>query len=153
MLATIIGGVFFLGSQAWEWSHFIHGGGGSFLLATEVTITADNGEEYVLPVGEPIFMDHHFGEIAEAYSNGDASVNLHEHHGQASLHVSCGAEGVTGATLVFQRVVGALGHRHEHRGQASLRVSRGAECVAGTARSIQPVAAIRHHLHGHHGQA
>jgi hypothetical protein len=54
-------------------------------LATEVTITADNGNEYVLPVGEPIFMDHHFGEIAEAYSNGDASVNLHEHHGHVTL--------------------------------------------------------------------
>ncbi|MEN9302503.1 MAG: hypothetical protein RL264_932 [Bacteroidota bacterium] len=25
MIATIIGGFFFLGSQAWEWSHFIHG--------------------------------------------------------------------------------------------------------------------------------
>lgn len=25
MLATIIGGFFFLGSQAWEWGHFIHG--------------------------------------------------------------------------------------------------------------------------------
>ena len=25
MVATIIGGFFFLGSQAWEWSHFIHG--------------------------------------------------------------------------------------------------------------------------------
>ena len=25
MLATIIGGFFFLGSQVWEWSHFIHG--------------------------------------------------------------------------------------------------------------------------------
>lgn len=25
MLLTIIGGFFFLGSQAWEWSHFIHG--------------------------------------------------------------------------------------------------------------------------------
>ena len=25
MLATIVGGFFFLGSQAWEWSHFIHG--------------------------------------------------------------------------------------------------------------------------------
>ena len=85
MLATIIGGLFFLGSQAWEWSHFIHGGGGSFLLAKEVTITADNGDEYILPVGEPIFMDHHFGEIAEAYSNGDASVNLHEHHGHVTL--------------------------------------------------------------------
>src|SRR5690606_39232186 len=25
MIATIIGGFFFLGSRAWEWSHFIHG--------------------------------------------------------------------------------------------------------------------------------
>lgn len=25
MIATIVGGFFFLGSQAWEWSHFIHG--------------------------------------------------------------------------------------------------------------------------------
>ena len=25
MIATIIGGLFFVGSQAWEWSHFIHG--------------------------------------------------------------------------------------------------------------------------------
>ena len=25
MIATVIGGFFFLGSQAWEWSHFIHG--------------------------------------------------------------------------------------------------------------------------------
>ena len=25
LLATIIGGAFFVGSQAWEWSHFIHG--------------------------------------------------------------------------------------------------------------------------------
>ena len=25
MIATIIGGFFFLSSQAWEWSHFIHG--------------------------------------------------------------------------------------------------------------------------------
>ncbi|MFT5860281.1 MAG: cytochrome c oxidase subunit 3 [Flavobacteriaceae bacterium] len=25
MVATIIGGAFFVGSQAWEWSHFIHG--------------------------------------------------------------------------------------------------------------------------------
>ena len=25
MIATIIGGLFFLFSQVWEWSHFIHG--------------------------------------------------------------------------------------------------------------------------------
>jgi cytochrome c oxidase subunit 3 len=28
MMLTVIGGAFFVGSQAWEWSHFIHGGGG-----------------------------------------------------------------------------------------------------------------------------
>lgn len=28
LFLTIIGGAFFVGSQAWEWSHFIHGGGG-----------------------------------------------------------------------------------------------------------------------------
>ena len=41
MGATIIGGFFFLGSQAWEWSHFIHGSGGHFNLATEVTVIDD----------------------------------------------------------------------------------------------------------------
>jgi cytochrome c oxidase subunit 3 len=85
MLATIVGGMFFLGSQAWEWSHFIHGGGGSFLLAKEVTITAENGTQYTLPVGEPIFMDHHFGELAEGYSNGDSNVVLDSDHGHVKL--------------------------------------------------------------------
>ncbi len=28
LLLTVIGGIFFLASQAWEWSHFIHGSGG-----------------------------------------------------------------------------------------------------------------------------
>ena len=29
---TVVGGFVFLGSQAWEWSHFIHGGSGHVLL-------------------------------------------------------------------------------------------------------------------------
>ena len=36
MLATLIGGFAFLGSQAWEWSHFIHGKGG-YIVTTEGT--------------------------------------------------------------------------------------------------------------------
>jgi cytochrome c oxidase subunit 3 len=33
LLLTVVGGFFFLGSQAWEWSHFIHGSeGGKVLL-------------------------------------------------------------------------------------------------------------------------
>jgi len=41
MFLTVIGGFFFLGSQAWEWSHFIHGGGGYI-------ITSDGGKYWVL---------------------------------------------------------------------------------------------------------
>jgi len=62
---TIVGGFFFLGSQAWEWSHFIHGSGGyiitennsKYFLAEEIpdgetaasfadfTLIANKGEE------------------------------------------------------------------------------------------------------------
>ncbi|TXH25232.1 MAG: cytochrome oxidase subunit III [Elusimicrobia bacterium] len=38
MFLTVIGGAFFVGSQAWEWSHFIHGGGGY--------ITTSDGSKY-----------------------------------------------------------------------------------------------------------
>ncbi len=38
MILTVIGGLFFVGSQAWEWSHFIHGGGGY--------ITTNEGAKY-----------------------------------------------------------------------------------------------------------
>ena len=38
LFLTVIGGAFFVGSQAWEWSHFIHGGGGF--------ITAQDGAKY-----------------------------------------------------------------------------------------------------------
>ncbi len=34
LFLTVIGGAFFVGSQAWEWSHFIHGGGG-YITTTE----------------------------------------------------------------------------------------------------------------------
>jgi len=33
LFLTVIGGAFFVGSQAWEWSHFIHGGGGYIISA------------------------------------------------------------------------------------------------------------------------
>lgn len=34
LFLTVIGGAFFVGSQAWEWSHFIHGGGG-YIVTTD----------------------------------------------------------------------------------------------------------------------
>lgn len=38
LFLTVIGGFFFVGSQAWEWKHFIHGGGGY--------ITTGDGAKY-----------------------------------------------------------------------------------------------------------
>jgi cytochrome c oxidase subunit 3 len=80
-----VGGFFFLGSQAWEWSHFIHGSGGCFQLAQEVTITADNGDAYTLVKGEQIFMDHHFGDAAAAWLDGDANTVLHADQGHVAF--------------------------------------------------------------------
>ena len=34
LFLTVLGGAFFVGSQAWEWSHFIHGGGG-YIVTTD----------------------------------------------------------------------------------------------------------------------
>ncbi|MFM7729499.1 MAG: cytochrome oxidase subunit III, partial [Flavobacteriales bacterium] len=42
MLYTVLGGLFFLGSQVWEWSHFIHGSGGGFQLMKPMDVNATN---------------------------------------------------------------------------------------------------------------
>ena len=34
LFLTVIGGAIFVGSQVWEWGHFIHGGGGYITMAT-----------------------------------------------------------------------------------------------------------------------
>ena len=85
MAATVVGGIFFLGSQAWEWSHFIHGSGGSFQLAKAVNVTTDSGMSMELPQGEVVFMDHHFGHLAEPWSEGDPNTVLSSHDGHVTL--------------------------------------------------------------------
>ena len=42
---TIVGGIMFLGSQAWEWGHFIHGDKGGIETNTEYTIHIAEGEK------------------------------------------------------------------------------------------------------------
>lgn len=85
MAATVVGGIFFLGSQAWEWSHFIHGSGGSFQLAKAVNVTTDSGMSMELPQGEVVFMDHHFGHLAEPWSEGDPNTVLSSQDGHVAL--------------------------------------------------------------------
>ena len=42
---TIVGGITFLGSQAWEWGHFIHGDSGGINTETESVVHIAEGEE------------------------------------------------------------------------------------------------------------
>ena len=42
---TIVGGCIFLGSQAWEWGHFIHGDKGGIDTKTEFVVHIAEGEE------------------------------------------------------------------------------------------------------------
>jgi cytochrome c oxidase subunit 3 len=73
---TIIGGFFFVGSQAWEWSHFIHGSGGAFQLASAVTVTDAEGGVHALKAGDRVFMDAHFGHLMEEYVEGNPDIIL-----------------------------------------------------------------------------
>ena len=72
MALTIVGGFFFLGSQAWEWSHFIHGSGGNFTLGKQITVTGldQHGDE----------MTATFNPLAKVYYGADHA-HAHDHHG------------------------------------------------------------------------
>ncbi len=78
---TIIGGMIFVGSQAWEWSHFIHGSGGAFQIGQSMTVEATtyHKEEPIsiaLTDGDRVFMDHHFGDLMERYVEGDKAIKM-----------------------------------------------------------------------------
>jgi cytochrome c oxidase subunit III len=62
MIATIIGGFFFVGSQAWEWSHFIHGSEfGKVELAdgSLAIVKGHFGEVKSFTITEPVEGGHH----------------------------------------------------------------------------------------------
>jgi cytochrome c oxidase subunit 3 len=77
---TIIGGFFFVGSQAWEWYHFIHGSGGGFQLTQSVTVDAvdENGKTRQLTVapGSWVHMPESFGHEYEHAMDAGHDVNV-----------------------------------------------------------------------------
>jgi cytochrome c oxidase subunit 3 len=103
LAATVVGGIIFLGSQAWEWSHFIHGSGGAFLTAQEVTVNDESGNAIVVPAGTPVYMDHHFGDMAEKWLEGSHDVSLSEHNGTVHFTEN-GAHGSHEAALHEVRI-------------------------------------------------
>jgi cytochrome c oxidase subunit 3 len=72
MGATVIGGFVFLGSQVWEWSHFIHGSGGAFEISAPVSVKSDDGRTMDLNSGAWVHMSSDFGHAYEhAMQHGD----------------------------------------------------------------------------------
>lgn len=75
---TVIGGFFFLGSQAWEWYHFIHGSGGYYISANELVVDGvdQSGEtiSYSLAAGEKVYYGSEHGHAHEEEGHD-------EHHG------------------------------------------------------------------------
>ncbi len=79
LFLTVIGGAIFVGSQVWEWSHFIHGSGGYITMA--------DGEKYWVKTG-----DHGGGDAATHGEHGataghdEHATAGHDAHGSAAGH-------------------------------------------------------------------
>ncbi len=78
LFLTVIGGAIFVGSQVWEWSHFIHGSGGY--------ITMVNGDKYWVKTGDHGAEEHATAE-GHAPAGHDATAGGgHDAHGSAAAH-------------------------------------------------------------------
>ena len=70
---TIVGGAIFLGSQAWEWGHFIHGDKGGIDTKTEYVVHIAEGEDlasvYTLMGVDGHDGSHHHFSVEEVISN------------------------------------------------------------------------------------
>ena len=90
MIATIIGGFFFVGSQAWEWAHFIHGSEfGKIELAdgSQAIVKGHFGEIENFTIVEA---GHHHkkGEVIKAGEDMTAAEMMHEYqHAAAEGHI------------------------------------------------------------------
>ena len=68
---TVVGGFFFLGSQAWEWSHFIDGSGG--------VITTNVGEHYYVHNNDHVTTDPHLAEgfyLTTSFADRDEALRI-----------------------------------------------------------------------------
>ncbi len=78
LFLTVIGGAIFVGSQVWEWSHFIHGSGGY--------VTMSNGDKYwVQTAGHGAAEAAAYDEHAAA-GHGEHAVAPHDAHDATAAH-------------------------------------------------------------------
>ncbi|MDB0006954.1 cytochrome c oxidase subunit 3 [Flavobacteriales bacterium] len=63
MLVTIIGGFAFLGSQAWEWGHFIHGDKGGIELPNHEIVHVVDEDEHFYSVYDLVGVDSYADDV------------------------------------------------------------------------------------------
>jgi len=100
---TVLGGFFFLGSQAWEWSHFIHGSGGGFQISAPMTVqaTAPDGSKIDMSLAGGTWV-HMTADVGHAYEHAlehGGEIKIHDgqlhvaSHGAANHHDAHGEHG------------------------------------------------------------
>jgi cytochrome c oxidase subunit III len=123
---TVVGGLFFLSSQAWEWSHFIHGSGGGFQISRPLSVTTEDGTEMNLASGTWVHMTSEFGHELE--------------HSMAS-HAAYSADEESHA--------GGHGHATDAHGQAAdpnAHNAHSAEAHAAASHSTSPAGEAKHEI-------
>ena len=92
MIATIIGGAFFVGSQAWEWSHFIHGSKFGRIELADGSLAMVHAEEWGKIENFEITVAGHHHEVGEKITEDllheyqHAAADGHIHDGEITLH-------------------------------------------------------------------
>ncbi len=94
---TVVGGFFFLGSQAWEWYHFIHGSGGYYISANEISVngTDQSGEtiSYTVAVGEKVYYGSDHAHAHEDHDHDGHDHDSHDGHAHTSTSEVSGMGG------------------------------------------------------------
>lgn len=78
MVATIIGGIIFVGSQAWEWYHFIIGDKGAIELSTSEVYKVANKEGEVLSLSQVVhgMQNGHSANHEEKFSDNEVLTSI-----------------------------------------------------------------------------
>ncbi len=112
---TIIGGITFLGSQAWEWGHFIHGDKGAIITEEKEIIHLVNDEKEITSVykfmGVDSYSKDRFSQmnyeqfvekfkLQNKYKLKSSNKVILEHDDAVTLLESKGKDFVLGANLV-----------------------------------------------------
>lgn len=100
LAATVAGGLFFVGSQAWEWSHFIHGSNGYIITESgqKAYFVTEHGHTYhetaelyehaALRYADAKGLEVHEGPVITGHEKEELLKNKVAHIQGANLHVN-----------------------------------------------------------------